>query len=284
MRRIFFVITMLISQNAFAELNGHEINVLSGELKRINITNPDIIKEISEKATVLKVVKHKRLNAAEKKMTYAKYRKIFISDKNIRMAINWMNGNLDILEKAEKKYHVDKEIITAILLIETKFGSNMGRFPVLDSVVSRVVSNPGGSVYFVKQIPSWVAISSNLGKGIDEGLGSYAGAFGMPQFMPTSYDEYAVDGDGDGKKDIWSNNSDIIFSVANYFRKHGWQYDIIGLWSEAPNENISDNVVQVGGMKVAVSKNIKVIQRYNSSIMYAMVAAEIYETLKFKDR
>ena len=269
------------SINANASLTQEQTEILKEQFKRINYTGD--IQNIVKLATVTPAVKKSESKAAEKTMTYNKYRKLFITPKKLNMAKKWMQKNSIKLREAELKFGVEKEIIAAILLIETKYGAYVGKHKVIDALVSRVVNNPNIGKYFIKQIPAFEKICEKENKKLDEIMGSYAGAFGITQFMPTSYTGYAVDGDSDGHIDVWTNHSDAIFSVANYFNKHKWEEGNTLLWKYYKKGNSIPKGwfhIEKNDFDIVINKNIKVIQRWNRSLMYAMVAAEIYQKLK----
>ena len=126
-----------------------------------------------------------------------------------------------ILEKVSEKYNVQPRFIVALWGLETNFGKIMGNYNVVSALTT--LSYEGRrEAFFKKQL--WAALTI-LKEGhitIDDMKGSWAGAMGQNQFMPTSFLAYAVDGDGDGKKDIWGNQSDVFASMANYLKKEGW--------------------------------------------------------------
>jgi len=109
--------------------------------------------------------------------------------------------------------------------VETLYGSHTGKFPVLDSLHTLGFHYPPRSKFFRSELKHFLLLAREEGLDATRPLGSYAGAMGQPQFIPSSYRGYAVDFDGDDKRDIWHNNADIIGSVANYFARHGWERD-----------------------------------------------------------
>ena len=160
---------------------------------------------------------------AEKRLNWGQYRKIFITDKRIKGGIKFWKENQAILEQAEKTYGVPAQIITAIVGVETYYGRITGKYSVLDSLYTLGFHYPPRAKFFRSELEEFLQLAREEGVSPTEPLGSYAGAMGRPQFISSSFRAYAVDFDKDGKRDIWENNADVIGSVANYFKRHGWK-------------------------------------------------------------
>ncbi|MDH5369626.1 MAG: lytic murein transglycosylase B [Gammaproteobacteria bacterium] len=159
---------------------------------------------------------------AEGKPWY-QYRPIFVTQKRTQGGINFWKNNADALDRAEKKYGVPKEIIVAIIGVETRYGKHAGRYPVFDALATLAFGYPPRATFFKSELEHFLLMTKEENFLPNELLGSYAGAMGMPQFISSSFRRYAVDFDGDGKRDLWNNPTDAIGSVANYFRKHHWK-------------------------------------------------------------
>ncbi len=151
-----------------------------------------------------------------------KYRTIFLTDKRINEGAAFLKRNLKELERAEKIYGVEKEIIVAILGVETTYGQNMGSWKIVDALYTLGFHYPKRGQYFSKEFANYVKLAKDQDWEYDERKGSYAGAMGMAQFMPSSYLSYAVDFNSDGKKDLFYSPSDAIGSIANYFKNSKW--------------------------------------------------------------
>ena len=160
---------------------------------------------------------------AEKRLNWGQYRKIFITDKRIKGGMKFWKENQDILEQAEKTYGVPAQIITAIVGVETYYGRITGKYSVLDSLYTLGFHYPPRAKFFRSELEEFLQLAREEGVSPTAPLGSYAGAMGRPQFISSSFRAYAVDFDKDGKRDIWENNADVIGSVANYFKRHGWK-------------------------------------------------------------
>lgn len=132
-------------------------------------------------------------------------------------------ANRSIIDRVAGEYGVPAELIVAIIGIETNYGKNMGSFRVADALSTLGFDYPRRAEFFQNELSELLLISKEEKENIFDFKGSYAGAMGMPQFMPSSYRKWAVDYDGDGHRDIWNNVGDVAASVANYMKQHGWK-------------------------------------------------------------
>jgi membrane-bound lytic murein transglycosylase B len=169
-----------------------------------------------------KVVKADK-NQPETKLTLDKYLSTRVPDWKVKQALEKMQEHAELLNKVEKRYGVQKRFIVALWGNESNFGRIQGDHPVLSSLVSLAFDGRREAL-FKKQFFAALTILSEGHVDIDDFTGSWAGAMGQSQFMPTSFLSYAVDGDGDGKKDIWSTPEDIFSSIANFLAKEGWNH------------------------------------------------------------
>ena len=157
------------------------------------------------------------------------YRGRFIDPIRIRAGARFWQANREWLELAEKEYGVPPEIIAGIIGVETIYGQQMGDFRVIDALATLTFHFPPEhpraaerSAYFRGELEQFLSMQHRLGGDPLEPVGSYAGAMGMPQFMPSSWVKYAVDFDGDGRIDLAQSPADVIGSVANYLKGYGW--------------------------------------------------------------
>lgn len=160
------------------------------------------------------------------------YRPIFITKKRIHNGVKFWREHKDELARAEKHYGVPAEIIVAIIGVETFYGKRAGNYPVLDALTTLGFDYPlenttrerqaSRELFFRKELKEYLIMSREENVDPRSLKGSYAGAMGMPQFISSSFRAYAVDFDGDGKRDLWDSTADAIGSVANYFKRHGW--------------------------------------------------------------
>ena len=158
------------------------------------------------------------------------YRSRFIDPIRIEAGVRFWRANQASLARAEKEYGVPAEIIVGIIGVETIYGRDTGSFRVIDALATLAFDFPAShpraterSAYFKGEIEQFLTLQSRRGSDPFEAKGSYAGAMGMPQFMPSSWIKYAVDFDGDGTIDLWDSAADVIGSVASYFKAFNWQ-------------------------------------------------------------
>jgi membrane-bound lytic murein transglycosylase B len=160
---------------------------------------------------------------AEKKLTWKQYRPIFVTDKRSEKGVEFIKKHRAILERAEKQYGVPVEIIAAIIGVETYYGKHTGKYTIFDSLTTLGFDYPPRGKFFKSELKQFLLLSKEENISVDDMTGSYAGAMGMPQFISSSYRRFAVDFDGDGKRDLLNSIPDVIGSVANYFSAHGWK-------------------------------------------------------------
>ncbi|VAW55689.1 Membrane-bound lytic murein transglycosylase B [hydrothermal vent metagenome] len=190
---------------------------------------------------------------AEKKLTWKRYRPIFVTNKRAEKGKKFIRDNKAVLERAEKKYGVPVEIIAAIIGVESYYGKHTGKYTIFDSLTTLGFDYPKRSTFFRSELKQFLLLSKEEAIDVNTMTGSYAGAMGMPQFISSSYREYAIDFDGDGKRDLWNSLPDVIGSVANYFSRHGWE---------------------TGGSVVhqATVKNTSIVREKNSLKPYALLS------------
>lgn len=253
---------------------------------------------------------------AEKTIEWDKYQDIFLTKRRIADGKVFLQQHKDLLEQAEEKYGVDNHIIAAIIGVETFYGTRQGSYRVLDSLATLAFDYPTRPLFW-RELKAFFALARDENLDLSTVKGSYAGAMGYGQFIPTSYLMYAVDGDQDGKRDLWNNPTDAIFSVANYFRRHGWKQgeavtQRVKVRGNAYNDIINDSLkpkwtagdLKKMGVKPTVKidddkpaslillqgkhgaefwlgeNNFYVITRYNHSRMYAMAVYQLSEALR----
>ncbi|MFK8020322.1 MAG: lytic murein transglycosylase B [Pseudomonadales bacterium] len=253
----------------------------------------------------------------ERTYDWTRYKKIFIQDSRIEAGRQFMLDNAPALTRAEERWGVPAEIITAIIGVETKYGNVMGNHRVIDALATLAFAYPKRAKFFRKELEHFLLLAREQRVDPLQPLGSYAGAMGYGQFMPSSYRSYAVDFDGDGTADIWNNKTDAIGSVANYFAEHGWREGGVARIaltrnnrpvtlavlnnSLKPNlraaqlpafgfdqpERLSNEAKvalfrfksKQGPRYVVGLKNFYVITRYNHSRLYAMAVLELSERI-----
>lgn len=157
------------------------------------------------------------------------YRPIFLTDMRISDGVAFWHENRDLIAAVSQKYQVDESVIVSIIGVETSYGRITGNYRTIDALVTLGFYYPQNlksdrSAFFSSELMHYFRLAEEEGLPAAEVTGSYAGAMGMGQFMPSSYREYAVDFDGDGSRDLWRSTEDVVGSVANYLHRHGWQY------------------------------------------------------------
>ena len=178
-----------------------------------------LFKGVEQQKSVLKAIK----TPAERKKKWHEYRPIFLTRARIDGGVIFWRQHQAILQQAERQYGVAPEIIVAIIGVETFYGRMTGAHPVLDSLVTLGFGYPRRAQFFLKELEHYLLMCREEGFDPAALRGSYAGAMGVGQFIASSYRRYAVDQDEDGKRDLWASPKDIIGSVANYFKAHGWR-------------------------------------------------------------
>jgi len=162
---------------------------------------------------------------AEKVKLWKDYRKIFVTEKRLRQGLQFWREQRPWLEKMQAEFGVPIEYVVAIIGVETYYGRITGNYRVVDALSTLAFDYPARSPFFTKELEHFLLLAKE--QKLDPAIlkGSYAGAMGYGQFMPSSYRAYAVDYNNDGVADIWADPADAIGSVANYFVRHGWQRD-----------------------------------------------------------
>ncbi len=156
---------------------------------------------------------------------YYLYRNLFINPKVIWTGKQKLIEYKDILDRIEKELGVDREVVVAIWGIETRYGTHLGSFNVFETLNTLFDAYPRRSKFFRGQLIHFLLLCRENGFDPKEIKGSYAGAFGQTQFIPSSFREYALSFDGDKKRDVFSSPADVLGSIANYLKHFHWQLD-----------------------------------------------------------
>lgn len=249
---------------------------------------------------------------------WVQYRAAFVNKKHIRQGLAFWGEYRAALGRAERTYGVPQEIIVALIGVETAYGRNIGRFRTLDALTTLAFDYPRRANFFRAELENYLLLARDRQFDLLEMRGSYAGAIGIPQFMPGSYRDYAVDFDGDGVIDLRREPVDAIGSVANYLKAYGWiargrvavkatveqpeklaepdkpldlQARTLAAWAEqgvVPEQRISgaeaarllDYTVGDGKEFWLGFNNFDVITRYNNSDYYAMSVFQLAGALR----
>jgi len=254
---------------------------------------------------------------AEKARPWYQYRPIFVTEKRIREGTDFWLAHRQALDQASVRSGVAPEYLAAIVGVETYYGRLTGSYRVLDALSTLAFDYPARAKFFRDELEQFILLSRERGFDPLTIKGSYAGAMGAPQFMPSNYRRYAVDANADGRIDLWNNWADVCASVGNYLKEHGWNAGEPVL-SEAAVQ--ADKAAALDGRKLALSdtveslkaqgvdfdtglppdapalliaadesdgvrwrvgyNNFYVITRYNHSALYAMAVYELAAAVK----
>ncbi len=305
-----------------------------GPAAAIDIRRPDVKDFIAHMSSTTPLTKHqlrKLLKAAqsqptiieamdrpaEKAKAWFEYRPIFLTERRIREGTEFWIAHRQALDQASIRSGVAPEYLAAILGVETYYGRLTGSYRVLDALTTLAFDYPARAKFFRDELEQYLLLTRDLGVDPLSLKGSYAGAMGAPQFMPSNYRRYAVDADADGHINLWNNWQDVCSSVGNYLKEHGWNAGEPVLSEASVAEGKS---ADLDGRKLALSEtvaslhtkgvnfdsslpteapalliaadetdgvhwrvgynNFYVITRYNHSALYAMAVYELAAAVK----
>ncbi|MBI5617717.1 MAG: lytic murein transglycosylase B [Gammaproteobacteria bacterium] len=248
---------------------------------------------------------------------WSEYRPIFLTPERIQAGVAFWRGQSAALERATQTYGVPAEIIVAIIGVETFYGRNTGSYRVLDALSTLAFNYPPRATFFTDELENFLLLARDEGVDPRTPTGSYAGAMGFPQFMPSSFRRFAVDFDADGHRNIWTDREDAIGSVANYLKEHGWEAnrpvvlpavaspaaEKLAADVEVPKRLLTEYVssgvkpaavvsdASVPAMLLALDaedgneywfgfRNFYAITRYNHSPKYAMAVTQLAQAIK----
>lgn len=294
----------------------NEIAPFAREVSRDHGVDEEQIRQLLADARVLDKVLVAMSRPAEAK-PWRDYRPIFLTERRIAGGVDFWAANEALLQRASQRFGVPEQVIVAIIGVETFYGSRAGNIRVLDALATLGFRYPKRAAFFRRELSHYVALGESDGLDLRAVKGSYAGAMGIPQFIPSSYREYAVDFDGDQRRDLLNSTADAIGSVAAYLSRHGWKRGeavavparldagaaVDGLVGKGlkPHSSLrelrSDGVVPVQVVEDAgqaalieldgdVGKeywlgfdNFYVITRYNRSQLYAMAVLQLAQSI-----
>lgn len=155
-------------------------------------------------------------------LPWPRYRSHFVNAWNIRHGVRFWRQHGAALASARKVYGVPEEVIVAIIGVETRYGKTQPRFPEFDTLTTLAFDYPRRAEFYRGELEQYLLLMREEQLDPLSARGSFAGAMGIPQFMPSSYRSYAVDSNRDGRRDLWGSEADAIGSVANYLKAYGW--------------------------------------------------------------
>lgn len=277
--------------------------------------DPDDVREILAEARYKQSIIDAITRPAEGR-PWHEYHPIFLNDARIDGGVEFWRANRELLEEVSGEFGVPVEIIVAIVGVETNFGFNTGGFRVIDALVTLGFYFPRRSGFFSSELAHFLHLTEEESLPATEVEGSYAGAMGLGQFIPSSYRAYAVDFDGDGRRNLWRSLPDALASVANYLAEHGWEtgsrafLEVTSVPDDAEPETSRELDTTLGelagqgyefeapeldpdtpamlvqletenGHETRIGlKNFYVITRYNRSPLYAMAVIELAEAIR----
>jgi len=228
-RLLLFCVLVLasLSAPAFASTGNYAERdagkALLERLKDVDGVDIDAARDLLEDARYQPKIVATMRKPAERTLTWADYRPIFLQPKRARLGADYIATHQAIFDRVAADTGVPAHIIAAIIGVETKYGGFIGRDRVLDALATLAFDYPERSAYFTRELENFIQLCVEEDLACDSEVGSYAGAMGLPQFMPSSYRAYAVDGNDNGKRDLWEEPADVIASVANYLAEHDWK-------------------------------------------------------------
>lgn len=167
----------------------------------------------------------KKVRAPLEQRPWHTYQMLFVTEWRIRKGVEFWDKHHEVLMLAEKKYGVPANIIVATIGVESKYGLHTGEYPVIEALANIGFSNSTRAPFFRSELEQFLLLTREQHLNPLKVMGSYAGAIGQPQFMPSSYRRYAVSYSGDSQIDLSHNERDIILSIANYYKNKGWATD-----------------------------------------------------------
>lgn len=226
------------------------------------------------------------------KKNWQTYRGTFLTPRHTQAGVAFWQAHKAAIARAESEYGVPAHIIVGILGVETMYGRNVGSFRVLDALATLALDYPthhprrdARVAYFRGELENFLVLAQKLGREPTSFKGSFAGAMGLPQFMPSSWNNYAVDFDGDGHIDLWQSPVDAIGSVANYFKGYGWKPHLpthvsLPAWTGAASLPAGHTLVELENgndepTRIGATDNFFVITKYNNSYFYAAAVIEL---------
>ena len=322
-RRTAYLATALLSQLPFAipaaALDGsrEDVRAFVDEVTARHGLDRDWVAATMAEATLQPRIIELMTRPAERTKPWHEYRDHFLTEERIAAGVTFWGAHRERLAAVERETGVPAQVIVGILGVETYYGRITGTFRVLDALSTLAFDYPPRSDYFRAELEQFLLLSREEDVPPRTAKGSYAGAMGYPQFMPRSYRAYAVDGDGDGRRDLWGSWDDVIASVANYLVLHGWRPgepvlaaaalpfpdDAEGLvagsiktdetvgslrrkgleFDSALADDAPALFIEVAGdegpERRAGFHNFSVITRYNRSVLYAMTVNDLGATI-----
>jgi membrane-bound lytic murein transglycosylase B len=317
----FFAPLLHAADSSAVDLQQENVVAFIDEMVEKHDFNRDALSEVLGKAQIKQNIIKKISTPAERTLTWGEYRKIFITKERINAGATFWRENAPMLERIALETGVPVEMLVGIIGVETYFGRITGKDRVIDALSTLAFAYPPRQKFFRNELVQFLILSREEEIDPTVPMGSYAGAMGRPQFMPSSFRAYAVDATGDGKRDIWENWADVAGSIANYFVEHRWrsneevvaQASLGKNWTGAVPKpantlKVTDTVASLSKKGVLFSTdlcadskgqlltyeneqglehwvgfhNFYVITKYNRSVMYALAVHQLGQQISAK--
>ncbi|HNP62589.1 MAG TPA: lytic murein transglycosylase B [Woeseiaceae bacterium] len=222
---VFLANSAFAADKAFVDLKQQNVVEFIEEMVQTHDFERETLAAVLAKAEIKADIIKKISTPAERTLTWGEYRKIFITPERVNAGIAFWQENKAMLERIALETGVSVEMLVGIIGVETYFGRITGKDRVIDALATLAFEYPPRARFFRNELMQFLILTREEELDPTVPLGSYAGAMGRPQFMPSSFRAYAVDSTGDGKRDIWNDWADVAGSIANYFVEHGWRND-----------------------------------------------------------
>jgi len=318
LKRILLFLILFTSLEAIAQIDQKAVDKFAQEFSAKHDVPLEKVKRILAMATYQEEIIKKISRPAEGTMTWGRYRKIFITDERADAGVEFWKKHEEALNKVSSETGVPVEIILGIIGVETYFGKIKGNYKVLDALYTLGFGYPKRSKFFKSELSHFLILATEENLDVANIKGSYAGAMGYSQFMPSSYRAYAKSYEKDGTRDLMDSPEDAIASVANYIKVHRWKIGqpittqanlnrkITNLNKQSlkPKNKVSDYTAIGFVPEQAIAEtipatmiildgesgkeywfglyNFYVITRYNHSKLYAMAVFQLSELIKEK--
>ena len=318
---LIFASPATAADKTYVDLGQKNVVAFIDEMANTHDFDRDALASLLAKAEIKATIIKKISTPAERTFTWGEYRKIFITKERVNAGATFWRDNQEMLKRIQLETGVPIEMMVGIIGVETYFGRITGKDRVIDALATLAFEYPKRSAFFTKELREFLILAREEELDPLTPMGSYAGAMGRPQFMPSSFRAYAVDSTGDGKRDIWNNWADVSGSIANYFLAHKWRVDeavatqatLSSTWKGAVPEpantlTVTDTVESLSKKGVmfatelcADSKgqlltyegddgiehwvgfhNFFVITKYNRSVMYALAVHQLGQQISSK--
>ena len=297
-----------------------DVRRFAGDLSQRHGFNPGeltaLLAEVQLQPRILEAIQR----PAERALLWWEYRQRFLTDERVAGGVQVWQQHAAELARIESQSGVPAEYLIAITGVETLYGRNTGRYRVLDALATLGFDYPPRGEFFRKELEQFLLMTREEKLDPRLPLGSYAGAMGIPQFMPSSFRRFAVDGDGDGRRDLWQEGADVFASVGNYLREHGWvagEPVLAEAWNDMPPDDPATVTLSLNSTVAALRqrgyrfetslpdstlvmlipaqlsdatiwrvgfRNFYAITRYNRSALYAMTVNDLAQAIATRYR